>query len=267
MTCFTEFPDLLEPRSLQCNLQLDGFWGSARLCLMPCSEKPICKCAHFAATRYDDGCARDCGTILLCSRLHGMGDRCLSYRLYLSLVGFRRRLQSSVQDVGCGVDKDTGGMVADCYCGAVKGPLDECWRLSHCSPLRPIRQANMVFVWVDRNPGRVVLMCKALWLQLQDRTFASCARYAPSSSQPLCGDTPTFVKDTIDEFQKFIVDATGIFVPVRTPAGACRPRGYCCQRPPDSAPVRPGPVRGLSRLLGNVRYVRVLFLCFSGSVY
>ena len=76
----------------------------------------------------------------------------------------------------------------------------------------------MVLVRIDRNPGRVVMMCKALWLQLPDKTFTSCARYTPAA-QPLSSDIPTFAKDTVDEFQKFFVQAMGTFVPAGAPAG------------------------------------------------
>ena len=77
----------------------------------------------------------------------------------------------------------------------------------------------------DRNPGRAILMCKALWVYLQQQISVSCPRYS-SSQQPLSGDTPELAKDTIDNFQKYVMDVTGTFVPLRAPAGARRPVGY-----------------------------------------
>ena len=41
----------------------------------------------------------------------------------------------------------------------------------------PIWAAGMVLVKIDRNPGRVVLMCKEAWMNLQLSTFLLSPRY------------------------------------------------------------------------------------------
>ena len=70
--------------------------------------------------------------------------------------------------------------------------------------------------------SQVLINAKRLW---KSTTFISCERYSPSP-QSLCSDIPSFAKDTIAEFQNFVADATGAFIPLRPPAGASRPRGY-----------------------------------------
>ena len=46
---------------------------------------------------------------------------------------------------------------------------------------------------------------------MQRQIFVSCPRYSPSQ-QPLSENTPGFVKETINNFQTYISDATGFFL-------------------------------------------------------
>ena len=72
----------------------------------------------------------------------------------------------------------------------------------------------MVFARIDRNPGRVVLLCKTLWAMLQQQIFLHCPRYVPSLLA-LSSDVPTYAKDTINDLQEYISDASGISIPIR----------------------------------------------------
>ena len=171
-----------------------------------------------------------------CSFLFNLvGSRCLTYRMYLPVSSVLADIRNQVCKKlrSCGLTKDEADIVSDRYRNTIHKPLAEYWEslpsfllLDNIkSAMRPIYRANMVFVRIDRNPGRAILMCKALWVDLQQHIFVSCPRYS-SSHKPLSSDTPGFAKDTIDDFQKYVLDATGVFVPLQAPAGACRPVGY-----------------------------------------
>ena len=203
----------------------------------PRVSNSVCQCALFSATRYQGHvCTRDWGKLPPCHELFQLvGSRSLSYRLYLPLPCVLADIQRQVCNKlrMCGMPKDDADAAADRYCIAIKQPLEQFWNslppfllLDNVKlALRAVRRARMVFVRIDRNPGRVILMCQELWNQLQRQIFVSCPRYSPSQ-QPLSENTPGFVKETINNFQTYISDATGVFIPFRAPAGACRPKGY-----------------------------------------
>ena len=196
-----------------------------------------CRCAGFSATRFQGHvCTRNWETLPPCKGLSQLvGTRCLTYRLYAPLSYVLADIQSQVSNKlrMCGMPKDNADIAAERYCIAIRRPLEQYWDslppfllLDNVKlALRAVRRSNMVFVRIDRNPGRMILMCQALWNQLQQQIFVSCQRYSPSM-QPLSSETSSFAKETTDDFQSYVSSATGVFVPMRAPAGACRPKGY-----------------------------------------
>ena len=57
---------------------------------------------------------------------------------------------------------------------------------------------GLVVARMDRNPGRIVVMCRELWLQLQKSTFLENKRYAPADFPP--DDDPDYASDARKSF-------------------------------------------------------------------
>ena len=91
--------------------------------------------------------------------------------------------------------------------------------------LVPIRKSGLIFVRLDRNPGRVVLLCPILWMSLQRSTFLQCPRYCAVNDSPSSKD-PTYSQSTIAVFINFVLVKCGQRIKDRAPSNARRPTGY-----------------------------------------
>ena len=99
----------------------------------------------------------------ICYRLHQLlADRCLSYRVYFPLQFVLADMQVAKKLRTCGLDKEASDDAADRCSQAICEPMKQYWSgiLPHLvlgnvkKALQPIRRTNMVFVRIDRNPGR-----------------------------------------------------------------------------------------------------------------
>ena len=54
---------------------------------------------------------------------------------------------------------------------------------------RQVWDGGMVFVRIDRNPGRLVVMCRELWIHIQKATFLHNDRYVAVNAAPSVDDT------------------------------------------------------------------------------
>ena len=133
-----------------------------------------CRCGQMSTNLvHGHVCTRQWGELQICQQLHQLlANKCLSYRLYLPLQNVLCDIQAQVSKKlrSCGLDKDAADIAADRYVALIGHPLEDYWgtipphlQLSNIqAALRPIARAGLVFVRLDRNPGRVILVCRNL---------------------------------------------------------------------------------------------------------
>ena len=165
---------------------------------------------------------------------HLIGDRPMSYRPHPPLNVANDLVQHCVKTRlrMAGMDADTASEIASKYARQIQRPLQQFWESlpTHLhydtvkQQLRPSLRTCLVFGRIDRNPGRVVLMCRALWMSMQVKIFLNNIRYKPADVV-LCSEDPAYASNTIAHFEAFL-KGSGVSVKVKAPAGAARPRGY-----------------------------------------
>ena len=83
---------------------------------------------------------------------------------------------------------------------------------------------GMVMARIDRNPGRLVALCRALWVELQEATFLSNERYVLTALSP-SDDDINYANAVRDSFLAYVAGADEWAG--RKPSGALsRPRSY-----------------------------------------
>ena len=112
---------------------------------------------------------------------HLIGDRPMSYRPHPPLNVANDLVQHCVKARlrMAGMDADTASEIASKYARQIQRPLQQFWESfpTHLhydtvkQQLRPILRDGRVFVRIDRNPGRVVLMCRASGCRCKRRSF------------------------------------------------------------------------------------------------
>ena len=164
-----------------------------------------------------------------------VSNRCLSYRVmpslqrltgdlesrlkrFLKLAGLSREL---TEEVTHEVLKQWKVWLQP-YLSSLPG-----W-LRHGTLLRarkPVWEAGLVFVRVDRNPGRLVLMCRERWLELQRCAFLASPRYVISGAAPVSADDD-YAKEVVAHFTEWVLSKSNAHIRVRSPLNASRPCGY-----------------------------------------
>ena len=104
----------------------------------------------------------------------------------------------------CGFPKDDVGLVLDYLVGPLRLLVEKAYssiRICYTSEflrkqLRYIHQNGFVFVPIDRNPGRLILLCNEAWSVLQRAAFLT-PRYE-LTPLPCVSDDPTWVQSQID---------------------------------------------------------------------
>ena len=88
-----------------------------------------------------------------------------------------------------------------------------------------IQRAGFILVRIDRNPGRIVVVCPFLWISLQRSTFLQNDRY---SSMDCCSssDDPHYSEATVASFSSYVFANSGQKVKIHAPPNASRPKGY-----------------------------------------
>ena len=107
-----------------------------------------------------------------------------------------------------------------CWYGRVSSSLHLC-KLRSAS--RKVHQSGLVFVAIDRNPGRVICLCIEAWKELQKAAFLDAPRYRAAGTDriDLLGDN--YVNAVKDSLSSHIKQATGQSVACRKPKGAGPP--------------------------------------------
>ena len=196
-----------------------------------------CKCSAFPSLRVEDHvCTRKWHELPLCSGLFQVvGNRCMSYRVYPRLETVCGEIEHRVMAnlrLG-GMDKELACDMSSRFVKSAIPSMQEFWKSlgPHLhldfvkSRLRTIRKAGFTFVRIDRNPGRVILVCNALWLSIQRKVFLQNVRYN-AANVLLSSDDEEYITRTIAEFQKFVEDRGGGKLFLKKPSEATRPRGY-----------------------------------------
>ena len=62
---------------------------------------------------------------------------------------------------------------------------------------------GVVLVKIDRNPGRLIAVCRELWMMLQNKTFLQNDRYVPVNAIPSIDDSG-YVEAVRDSFLSFV---------------------------------------------------------------
>ena len=196
-----------------------------------------CKCGNLSSSRVDGHiCTRKWQELSVCNELfQAVGNRCMLYRLYPSLESVCGEIEHRVMAnlrLG-GMDKDLAADVSSRFVKSAKPPMQEFWKAlsphlhldNAKSHLRTIKKAGLTFVRIDRNPGRVILLCNALWLSIQRKVFLQNDRYKAAEAL-LASDDEGYIARTIAEFLKFVQERGGGKLFLRKPPEATRPRGY-----------------------------------------
>ena len=196
-----------------------------------------CKCSAFPSSRVEGHvCTRKWHELPLCSGLFQVvGNRCMSYRVYPRLETVCGEIEHRVMAnlrLG-GMDKELACDMSSRFVKSAIPSMQEFWKSlgPHLhldfvkSRLRTIRKAGFTFVRIDRNPGRVILVCNALWLSIQRKVFLQNVRYN-AANVLLSSDDEEYITRTIAEFQKFVEDRGGGKLFLKKPSEATRPRGY-----------------------------------------
>ena len=181
-------------------------------------------------------CLRNWSVLPSCQGLFKLvGTSSLAYRTFQSVdsVLSSIRLQAVRKLQSAGMPKEAADHVGEACARTLKLPLEQYWAslpermlLSHLKKaVRPVRKEGFIFVRVDRNPGRVVLLCPILWASLQRTTFLQCHRYCRVQVTP-SADDPDYCKTTIASFKAFLYQKCGQRVAIRESSTASRPHGY-----------------------------------------
>lgn len=181
---------------------------------------------------------RDWQSVEQCAQLASLfRDDSLQQRLYPTVTSIWRGIESQLHRIMCsaGFAKKPGPLGVDFAVNYVRErllPQLQQWRNKLPNHLRKevvfkavesVWRSGFVFVKLDRNPGRVVLMCVEAWRSLHNTTFKH-SRYQTVTDS--AGEEAEWAKDLIDRFQKKMVQTTGKKIPsILPPPGATIPVG------------------------------------------
>ena len=160
---------------------------------LPPDFSVYCQCTSMCGNRVDGHlCARNWSEVQPCRPLASIvGERCLTYRIFPSLSSVLTKLSNQVRKVllSSGLPRDQAKELAQVFSVSCKPLLQGHWnelppwlksgRLK--AALQSVHRSGLVFIRIDRNPGRLVVMCSALWVKLQQKVFLQCNRYEDTS--------------------------------------------------------------------------------------
>ena len=181
-------------------------------------------------------CVRQWSDISACQTLWNLvGGSSLTFRTFPSLDRVISSIshQATCKLQACGMPKDTAEEASGILVRTIRSPFEHYW--STLPPqtfadnlkkaVRPVHKAGFMFVRVDRNPGRIILMCPVLWVSLQQMAFLQSPRYRIVDFTPSIED-PDFTANTIASLLGFLFRKCGCREFIRKPSSASRPRGY-----------------------------------------
>ena len=197
----------------------------------------LCKCHYFDVNKVNGHvCLRQWSVLPACKALSDLvGTSSLAYRTFpsMELVISKVHHQAVQKLQSSGMPKDTADEASALLVQTLRPPLERYWatvpKQTIISNLKiamiPVYKAGFMFVRIDRNPGRVILLCPTLWLSLQQSTFLGSPRYR-DANLVASSDDADFCKNTIASFVEFIFQRSGARVRLRESTAAARPKGY-----------------------------------------
>ena len=196
-----------------------------------------CNCHCYEVNKVQSHvCARQWSDFPACGSLrHLVGSSSLAYRTFPSTDSVLNsiHLQAVRKLQSCGMPKNAAEEASTILVQTLQLPLEQYWLslppqllMSNLKKAaRPVYDAGFMFVRVDRNPGRIILLCPLLWISLQRAAFLDSPRYRVVDVTPSIRD-PDYCKATIAVFSRFIFEKCGVRICVRESSSAARPRGY-----------------------------------------
>ena len=197
----------------------------------------LCKCQRFDVNKVlGHVCLRQWSILPPCKVLSDLvGTSSLAYRTFPSteVVVIKVRHQAVQKLQQSGMPKDAADQAADVLAQTLQPALERYWatlpKQTILSNLKeaaiPIYNAGFMFVRIDRNPGRLILLCPSLWFSLQKSTFLQSPRYR-RTTMVSSADDADFCKNTIASFAEFMYRQCSARVRLRESTTASRPRGY-----------------------------------------
>ena len=196
-----------------------------------------CNCQRYNVNKVQGHvCARQWWDLPPCNMLRSLvGASTLAFRTFPSLDcvvdSVRRQAIRKLQSSG--MPQAVAEEASETLARTLQSPFEHYWStlpqqlfVSNLKrALRPVHKAGLMFVRVDRNPGRIIIMCPSLWVCLQRIAFLQSHRYSISDFPPSSKD-PDFSKNTIASFVEFVFRKCGYRVYLRKSSSAARPRGY-----------------------------------------
>ena len=178
---------------------------------------------------------RDWERLPACGKLRRLvGARCMAQRTYPRVDHVVGTVQARITQylVACGYATDLAQREASTVTGVFRGRLAT-W-LGSLPPylqqsrvraaLQPMWAAGLVAVRIDRNPGRVVVMCVEAWKRLNAQCFTECPRYQHTRRVPATDDAD-YAKCEVRGFREWMMPA-GESITFATVPRATRPYGY-----------------------------------------
>ena len=205
--------------------------------LPKCRLTASCACLGYSVNKVlDHVCLRQWQLLPCCAKLFMLvGSSTLAYRTFPPVDGVLNNIRAQAERKlrSCGLPKEPSEEIGSVMLQSLQQPFQSYWStlprqllLKHIKDaLIPIRKAGFIFVRIDRNPGRVVLLCQSLWNSLQRSTFLSSTRYCRVDLPP-SKDDPDFSKVTVASFAAFVFQKCGERPRFRHSSHGCRPRGY-----------------------------------------
>ena len=199
----------------------------------PMHQIGLCQC-HGGAYQ-GHVLTRDWERLPACGELRRLvGARCMAQRTYPRVDHVVGTVQARITQylVACGYATDLAQREASTVTGVFRGRLAT-W-LGSLPPylqqsrvraaLQPMWAAGLVAVRIDRNPGRVVVMCVEAWKRLNAQCFTECPRYQHTRRVPATDDAD-YAKCEVRGFREWMMPA-GESITFATVPRATRPYGY-----------------------------------------
>ena len=202
----------------------------------PLDQIGECQCQGWHANRWEGHVlTRSWDQLPPCNALHQLvGLQCLAQRTYPTAQYVCSMLEGRVVRflTACGFDTELAEEHATRVLAAFYPHLER-WlcglpgylqQRAIRSAVRRMWRAGLVAVRIDRNPGRVIVLCKEAWLRINKTCFMESPRYNVTALAP-AADTPDFAKIEVDDYKRWM-EVVGIVDSFRTVPQATRPYGY-----------------------------------------
>ena len=195
-----------------------------------------CQCQGWQTNRWEGHVlTRRWDQLPPCGALHALvGEQCLAQRTYPTARCVCSTMESRVVRflTACGFNTEQAKEHATTVLAAFY-PRLESWvrglpgylrQKAIRSAVQWMWQAGLVAVRIDRNPGRVIVLCREAWLRINRECFLESPRYGLAALPP-AADVPDYAKTETEGYTRWM-EVAGIVDSFRTVPQATRPYGY-----------------------------------------